>query len=168
MTEQVTNTSDKEKKLDFILMWDTENRRPNTKAIINIWPYLIEGIEKIIEISDGDFSKGLVFNKILAGELFLWVAFIDGVIAGFVTARINPNLDAKTYLTINQVYSKKGVTADYFFKSWKKIEEFAKSCKCNNLRMVTMDEKWGDGLSKLGWKRSYIEYTYSLNGDNHE
>ena len=130
-----------------------------------IWPTLINGIDTIVEVSKGDLSRGIVFREIVNNQSQLWLGFIDGKYIGFATTGVN-NLDGESYLTIKQVYIKKGHGLEAILKGQKKLFEFGKKKGCTKVRMVTSILIERRALKRLGWKPTYQEYEISLKEKN--
>lgn len=148
-------------KVDF-MRYEIKTKEEAEKFINVIWPTLVNGLDEIIESSKGDLSRGIVLKEVLNGYSNLWLGFVDGKYAGFATTTFNPHLDGLNFITIKQVYIKKGTALEILLKGQKKLFEFGKKLNCDKVRMVTNNLKERKALRRLGWKPTYQEYEINL------
>lgn len=127
-----------------------------------MWPVLIDGVNAVVETSKGDLSRGIVYKEIVNGYSQLWLGFIDGKYIGFTTTSLNNYLDGANFISIKQVYIKKGYGIQAILQGQKKLLEFGKGKGCTKARMVTGILAERKALKKLGWKPTYQEYEISL------
>ena len=137
------------------------------KKILNCWEHITKDIENIHDFTNGDMSLTNVLNDLIAGNLLLWMGFVDGKYCGFVTTRKDMNYDAHTILSIIHLFIKPGTDKQIFLNGLSELKEFAKNQKCNKLRFWTLRKGWERKLIPMGFKQSYTEYVYDLEGDNH-
>lgn len=135
-------------------------------AIIKNWRFFIEGIEKIMLHGDDDVSEATILNRLLAGQLLLWICFLDGKYCGFVTTKIDEVPLGKKYLWIVHLYLTPHTPKDVFLNGMEQIEEFAKKYNCDKLKFYTSrDKPFAKRLSELGWHTSYTEFVKEIKGE---
>lgn len=149
--------------MKLVMLWDVDNKRPNMAAILNALPIIWEGVEKVLHHSDGDMSYDKFVNDVFRGGLILWLVFDKtGKYAGFITTRIDDNLNANRYCSLIHLYIHKDQDRDTFLDGFEEIKKFAKATGCHALRLWTTRNGWEKRLIPLGWKQSYVEYDLDI------
>jgi len=128
------------------------------QGIINAWPVISKGMEKVLGYNNGDDTMESVFNEIVSRQCFLWIVFMDNKYIGFFTTKINQPLNGDRYLIINSIYSKESTDKESHIKVLNKIEEIAKKAGCKRISMYTLrDKAFNRILAPFGWKQGYQE-----------
>lgn len=132
------------------------------KKILNCWQHIVEGFEVVGEQTKEDMSLAETLNNILAGNLLLWMGFVDGVYRGFLTTRIDRNPDSTTWLSLIQCYIKPGTDKDFYAWGIEEMKAFALKNKCHKMRIWTNRRGFERKLKPLGFKESYIQFDLDL------
>lgn len=136
------------------------------KAMLNIWPTIIEDVEKVISFSTGDTSLARIFNELYNGSLLLWIGFQQDKYCGFITTQISetPFKDTKMRsLWISHVYIKRGFDKNIFMEGFEQIKKFAVKQACNTLRFWSKrDKAFSKRMIPLGWRHGYQEFIYDI------
>lgn len=148
-------------KFEFI-RFEIKTKDEFKKFTDAIWPTLIEGVDAVVETSKGDLSRGVIYKEIVNGYSQLWLGFIDGKYIGFATTSINNYLDGDNFLTLKQIFIKKGNGLEGILQGQKKLFEFGRKMGCTKARMVTSILIERKALKRLKWKPTYQEYEISL------
>ena len=138
------------------------------EKVLNCWGTITKGVEIVNEFANGDMSKAKVLNDLLAGDLLLWMGFLDGVYCGFITVRKDTNIDAKTFLSIVHLFIKPGTSKETFLNGLGALKKFAKEQGCQIMRFWVLRKGWEKRLIPIGFKQSYIEYTLDVEEVNNE
>ena len=129
------------------------------QGIINAWPVISKGMEKVMGYNNGNETMESVFNEITSGQCSLWIAFMDNKYIGFFTIIIKQPLNGDRYLLIHSIYSKKPVSKESWITGLNKIEEIAKKAGCKRISMYTLrDKAFNRKLAPFGWKQGYVEF----------
>lgn len=139
----------------------------NPRGIINAWPMICSGLNRILSFTYKDTSMTKIYNELLAGELLLWVIYVNHEYKGFMTTKIEDIPDAGRNLWIVHLYAK-DLTKEFILDGLERIEAFAKEQKCETIRFLTMrDEAFERRLDGCGFKKGYTEYIKELkDGEN--
>lgn len=129
------------------------------QGIINAWPVISIGMEKVMGYSNGNETMETVFNEITSGQCFLWIVFMKSKYTGFFTTVINQPLNGDRFLIIKSMYSKEPVDKDIHMEVLNKIENIAKKAECKRISFYTLRDKAFDRiLVPFGWKQGYMEF----------
>src|SRR3990167_783189 len=139
----------------------------NTNAVLKNWHHFSEGLEMVLAHTIGNTNLTVVLNEALAGELLLWIGFLDGIYCGFVTTKIEQAVlkdiaGVKKFLSVIHLYIKKGTDKQIFIDWFNLLNDFAKRMKCDELRMWSPRDGWEKKLDKLGWNKTYVEYVLEV------
>lgn len=129
------------------------------QGIINGWPVISKGMEKVLGYSNGNETMENIFNEITSGQSFLWIVFIDSKYVGFFTTMINQPLNGDRYLIIKSMYSKNPVDKEIYTDVLNKIEEMAKKAECKRISFYTLrEDAFERKLATFGFKKGYVEF----------
>ena len=147
----------------------------DTNAIFKNWNCYAEGMEKVLAHTvSGDSNLITVRAELLSGKLLLWEGLLDNVYCGFATTKTEqvaaPEVTGvNRFLSIIHLYIKsdlskfsKASSNEIFINGMKILNEFAKNMKCDQLRMWTPREEYGQKIEPLGWKKTYVEYVLEV------
>lgn len=126
----------------------------NSNAVLKNWKTFTEGLEKVCELSAGTESLGTVYNKLLAGELLLWAAYIDDEYCGFCVSQLINDTDGIRHLLIHSLYGKDGkMDKGWYEFGLKQMEEQAKQYGCKTVKFYTVrDRAFAKILEPFGYK----------------
>ncbi len=138
----------------------------DTQAIIKNWAYISEGMEQVLVYTENDTSLTKILNKLLSGQMLLWIAFVDNIYSGFLTTEIvdyPDNTGITRSLWICQLYAKPFLSEKIWKEGIEIIQKYAEQMNCNNIRFWTKRDKgWEKKLESEGFKRGYTEFIKNL------
>jgi hypothetical protein len=130
----------------------------NLRAVLNTWHLYVEGIDAVLRNSGDDTNLEKIYNEIMAGNLLLWVAFIDDRYSGFLTTSFaDIPMSGKTLWVVHAFKCKK-VPTEFLLEALGMIEQFAKEKDCNSLKFYAIRKPWIDKLEKMGFREGYTEF----------
>src|SRR5512139_2329508 len=138
----------------------------SSQALLNIWPAINKGIEKIMRRCAGDTDETEALNEILSNALTLWIGFIDGKYVGFTTTKVmlTPTYPQKKYLWVHHFYKKNECKEDFMGLTIDKLEEHARLMNCGEIKCGTT-RRMDKMLMDKGFVQSYVEWRKPLNGE---
>ena len=131
-------------------------------AVLKTWHLYQDGLEMILNNSGEDTNLTKVFNDIMSGKLLLWIGFVDGVYAGFLTTSFQQIFEGPKYGWVVHTYKRISVPTDFLLEGLNQIEVFFKDQQCDYIKFYALKKPWQDKLVLLGYKPMYIEYLKSL------
>ncbi len=138
----------------------------DTQAVLKNWQYINEGLERVLSHTENDTSLTKILNKLLSGQMLLWLAFVDDIYSGFFTTEIvdYPNNTGTTRsLWVCQLFAKSFLDKSIWDNGIKILEDYAKNMNCNNIRFWTKrDAGWEKKLNGSGFRRGYTEFIKDL------
>lgn len=136
----------------------------NLQAVLNTWNLYVQGIEAVLRNSGDDTNLEKIYNEIMAGNLLLWVAFVNGKYAGFLTTCFADVPMSGKSLWIVHTFKCKKVPTDFLIAGLEIIEEFAREKNCKSLKFYAIRKPWLEKFSYLGYLEGYVEMIKNLNG----
>jgi hypothetical protein len=138
----------------------------NLRGVLNLWKYLEDGIEAILNNAGDYTSLEKIFNDIMAGQLLLWVGFVDGNYAGFATTKIVDVPPSKRHLWIVHAFKKKKVSSEWFLEAHGILEVFSKKQGCQSIRFYGLRKPWQDKFFALGYREGYVEFVKDIENED--
>lgn len=137
----------------------------NPRGVINAFPLISKGLEKILSFTYKDTSMTKILNDILSGELLLWVIYYNHEYRGFMTTKIEDIPDSGKNLWIVHLFAK-NLDKSVIIDGAKQIERYAKEWKCQTIRFLTMrDEAFERRLEGIGFKKGYTEFIKDVSNE---
>jgi len=127
-------------------------------GIMRAWPFVADGLEAVLRNAGTDTNLDKIYNDLLAGNLLLWLAFLNGQYIGFATTSIVSVPTLPKHLWIVHTYKKLKVPSEWLLKGLERLEEYAKEMGCLDIRFYAKLKPWQAKLEKLGYAPSYTEY----------
>jgi hypothetical protein len=125
--------------------------------------HVMEGFESVLKYTHGEHPLNTVYQRIYAGEMMLWLAWLDGKFCGFFTTRVEDTPQGTKVLTVLHAYIKPGTEQLLFTEGMKEIERVAKKYNCDLVRFFTFrDRGFMRKLSKHGYKPAYVEFVKEI------
>jgi hypothetical protein len=141
------------------------------EAIFRAWPVVADGVQEILNVSvNEDFTR--ILNAILAGDLLLWLMFLNGKYVGFVCTSIEvvPTNPITRTLWINHAYKLPGIRrqSDYHTSVLSQAHvafmKFARENDCDYIAFKTTRADLGKRATGLGFEATYTEYRGYVHG----
>ena len=130
----------------------------NLQAVLNTWHLYVPGIEAILRNSGDDTNIEKIYNEIMAGNLLLWVGFVDDKYVGFLTTCFQDIPMAGRALWIVHTFKRPKTETAWLLEGFKVIENFAKEKGCKTIKFYALARKWQDRFLALGFKIGYTEF----------
>ena len=138
-------------------------------VLTKTWGHYIEGMEDVLKYSNGESSLSNVYQRIIRGELTLWVGFLGKKYIGFFTTHYVDVPQGKKLLTVIHAYMKPGTPKDAYVFGLNHIEEIAVKYGCDTIRFWTIRSKgFEKRMEKQGYKPAFVEFAKELGGDGDE
>ncbi|KKN66847.1 hypothetical protein LCGC14_0467150 [marine sediment metagenome] len=135
-------------------------------VIAKTWGHYIEGMESVLKYSHGESSLSNVYQKLIRGELTLWVGFMGKKYIGFYTTNYTDVPQGKKILTIVHAYMRPGTPRDAYAFGLQHIEEVAVKYSCDIIRFWTIRTKgFEKRMEKQGYKPTFVEFAKELGGE---
>ncbi len=134
-------------------------------VLVKTWGHYIEGLESVLKYSHGESSLGNVYQKLIRGELTLWVGFMGRQYVGFYTTQYTDVPQGKKILTIVHAYMRPGTPGNAYDFGLRHIEEMAEKYGCDIIRFWTIRSKgFEKRMVKQGYKPAFVEFAKALGG----
>ncbi len=134
----------------------------NLQAVFNSWHLYVAGIEAVLRNSGDDTNIEKIYNEIMAGNLLLWVGFVDDKYAGFLTTSFAEVPMSGRSLWILHTFKVKKVHTNFLLEGLKIVEQFAKEKGCKSVKFYALRKPWLDKFSYLGYNEGYVEMIKNL------
>lgn len=135
------------------------------EALLNAWPTLTKGLERVLEFSNGDDDLTRILNQALGGELLVWMVMDDSNrYVGFTTTCIRTvgTQPVYKYLVFDHTYKVPGADFESFIGTFfGPISDFAKRQGCTSLKLYSL-RPLKKMVAAYGFKPSYTEYVKEL------
>ncbi len=135
-------------------------------VLTKTWGHYIEGMENVLKYSNGESSLSNVYQKLIRGELTLWVGFLGKKYIGFFTTHYMDVPQGKKLLTVVHAYLKPDAPQEAFEHYLKEIEEIARKYGCDIIRFWTIRTKgFQKRMKNQGFNPAFVEFAKDLGGD---
>lgn len=138
------------------------------QAVLNTWKYYVPGVEAILNNSGNDTNLEKIYNDVMSGKLLLWVGFVNGAYAGFVTTSFHIVPMKGKFLWIVHTYKKIKVSSTFLLRGLLYLEGFAKDAGCRGIKFYAKEKPWQEKLVRIGYEPGYVEYIKNIGEDRDE
>lgn len=138
----------------------------NLQAVFNTWHLYVPGIEAVLRNSGDDTNIEKIYNEIMAGNLLLWVGFIDEKYAGFLTTCFQEIPLAGRALWVVHAYKTPHTVSVWLLEGLRTVEKFAKEKGCKSVKFYALRKPWQEKLIARGYQPGYTEFVKEVQHEN--
>ena len=136
----------------------------NTQAVMNAWPKIQEGLEKVIENAANDHDKTTLLNELLGGQKLLWLGFVDGKYVAFSVTyfHVTGTQPQKKILQIDSTYKDPKADSDITEQFINRLTQYAREQGASQIDIWSTRKGFERYIKKHDFLPSYTKYSKEI------